>query len=290
MNRRLLSFAIIFFLSLALLYVSAAGAASGKPASLTFAYEDTNSFPWVFDNNGQAEGLDIELIRLLETKLNVRMNLVPYPWNRALTMMRSGSIDGVIGSSFKADRLAMGAYPTKTGASSESSRESDIDAAKRIHTSGYSLYRLKGTNIRWDGTEMVNLGDRSVAAQAGFTITQDLKKIGVAVKEIPDDPNLIFRGLIKKYFAAAAVQTTTADYIFRKNREYRNTIEKCSANSKPFHQKPYYLMLSFQLVRQYPALAADIWKNIEEIRRSEAYRARIKNFFTRFTANPPAGD
>ncbi len=278
-------FLIIVISFLTLLSVGAASADPEKPASLTFAYEDTNSFPWVFDDAGKAEGLDIVLIRLLERKMNIKITLVAYPWNRCLAMMRSGSIDGVIGSSFKPDRLTMGAYPTKTGISSESTRDTDIDITKRIHNSGYSLYRLIGTGIRWDGAEMVNLGDRSVAAQAGFTITQDLKKIGVAVNEVPDDPSLIFRGLIKKYFAAAAIQTTTADYIFKKNREFRNRIEKCSVNSKPFHQKPYYLMLSFQFTGKYPSLARQIWNNIEHIRQSEAYRKQEKEIIARFTKN-----
>jgi polar amino acid transport system substrate-binding protein len=253
-----------------------------KPASLTFACEDTNSFPWVFQNKGNTEGLDIELLKILERRLGVKINLVKYPWKRCLAMMKSGEIDGVIGSSFKPDRLNMGSYPTKQGGSNESTRERDVDISKRLHISGYSLYRLKGTPIEWNGKTFKNLGDKTIAAQMDFTIAVDLLKLGAVIKETPEDPSFIFRGLINGHFAAAALQTSTANHILNRNSEYRSRIEKCSVDVSPFHQKPYYLMLSFQLMSKYPGFAEKIWKGIEEVRESDAYKNKSRSFLKNY--------
>lgn len=278
-NASLLITAVFILL---VLYLPVTAAAQPKPASLTFACEDTNSFPWVFQSKGNTEGLNIELLKILERKLGVRINLVKYPWKRCLAMMKSGEVDGVIGSSFKPDRLNMGSYPTKQGGSNESTREKDIDVSKRLHTSGYSLYRLKGTAIEWNGKAFKNLGEKIIAAQMDFTISEDLSRLGAVVKETPEDPSFIFRGLINGHYAAAALQTSTANHILNRNSEYRRRIEKCSADINPFHQKPYYLMLSFQLINKYPGFADKIWKGVQEVRESEAYRKKSRSFLKNY--------
>ena len=42
----------------------------------------------------------------------------------------------------------------------------------------------------------------------------------------------------------------------------------------PLIEKPYYLLLSHAFVAQHPDLAERIWKTIEEVRTSPAYRKR----------------
>jgi polar amino acid transport system substrate-binding protein len=151
-----------------------------------------------------------------------------------------------------------------------------------MHTSGYSLYRLKGTAAEWDGQAFNHLDGKKIASQLSFTITADMKALGAPVIETPSDPENIFRGLIKNYFAAAAVQTSTAEFLLGRNQEFADKIEKCSVNTPPFHQKPYYLMLSFALIEKYPEFSQGVLKNVEKIRESEAFKARSKEFFQQY--------
>ena len=272
------SVAVLFFSILC----STLSAAPVQPATLTIAYEDDNSFPWVFDVRGIPEGLDIEFMKLLEKELRIKIVMVKYPWKRCLAMMQKGDVDGVIGSSFKPDRLSLGAYPTKNGFSNERTGDQEIDETKRMHTSGYSLYRLKGAAAEWDGRAFNHLDGKKIASQLDFTITADMKALGAPVVETTNDPENIFRGLIMNYFAAAAVQTGTAEFLLGRNQEFADKIEKCSVNKPPFHQKPYYLMLSFALIEKYPEFSQVVLKNVEKIRESKAFKARSKEFFQQY--------
>lgn len=279
MSRWMRSTCTLFFLAVS---YSPASAQPQKPAKLIIAYEDDNSFPWVFDVKGKPEGLDIELMRLLEKELSVQVVLVKYPWKRCLAMMEKGAVDGVIGSSFQSDRLSMGAYPVKRGFSSERTEEAEIDETKRLHTSGYSLYRRKGAKAEWDGKAIKNLGGKGVASQLGFSITADIKALDVPVIEVAADPERMLQGLLKGEFAAAAVQTSSAQFLLSKNKEYAEKIEKCNVDTVPFHQKPYYLMLSKKLIGEYPELSREIWRTLESVRESAVFKARSKLFFQQY--------
>ncbi len=115
---------------------------------LTLCHEDRDSYPWVLRDGS---GLNLELLAQVAEALQLRLQLVAVPWKRCLAGLEDGHYDGAFAASFKAERLAMGRYPTTA--------EGDLDVSKRLHLSLYSLYSAAWRSAR--------LGRSATARPAG---------------------------------------------------------------------------------------------------------------------------
>lgn len=247
---------------------------AGQPLKMTLAHEDKASYPWVFPvtNNASYEGLDLIFIDFLQDELGIELTTVAMPWARCLVTMEEGYVDGCFSSSFKEDRLVNGVYPTTdTG---------EPDASKRIHSSDYSLYFIKGKDITFDGKTIYGLNG-NVGVQRTFSIIPALEKLGVSVDEGTSDPVIIFRKLLLGRIAAAAIQTGNADAIIENNPEFKEHIVKYETNLAPFNKKPYFIMLSHQFVESNPEYAVVFWNAVQKVRESEAYKKAAYEFLNK---------
>jgi len=238
---------------------------ASPPSTLRFCYEDENAFPWVFTHNGKIEGLDLRLIKLLEAEIKTPIQLISLPWKRCMAFLKTNQVDGAFASSFKQERLSMGVYPTF--------KEGRLNEMQRIHTSSYSLYTTQNSDVEWDGTEFKNLKGQ-VSVQLGFSIIDQLHKLGVGVREVKG-PERALTDVLAKKSVAAAVQTDRADFILSKSSTLQGELIKYPI---ALVEKPYYLMLSFKLTKNNPKFSQFIWNSIESIRDSEA----MKNSSTEF--------
>lgn len=248
----------------AALLMAGMSAMGGEIGVLTFGHEDKGAHPWVYPAAGGGyEGLDLEFMGLLAKELGVEIRLVAYPWQRCLILMGEGQLDGAFASSYKEDRERYGAYPR--GADGEP------DADKRIHTSGYSLYARKGSGIGFDGKKMVGLGEGRVGVQRGFSIVQDFDRMGIPYDDGTNDPEVLFRKLKMGRNPAVAVQTERAAAVLAGN-EGLGDIERIDLELDPFRPKPYYAMLSHQVLERDPAFGKRFWGAVEKVRKGEEYR------------------
>ncbi len=262
----ILTFILIFFYS--------SPYAEDQPTQITLGHEDQNAYPWVLEGIGGYSGLDLELIDLLQDKFGIKIKTVGYPWTRALVTMQRGDIDGVFAASYKPEREKYGCYPFKGG---------KLDGDRRIHTSGYSLYILKGSNLKFDGDKFENLvsgiGVTDIGVQRSFSIIPSLEKFDVSLNDSSADPGHILNLLFHKRIAAAAIQADRADQIIAAKPLYQKEIVKYETDKKPFHQKPYFIMLSHQFVKRYPEFSETFWDAVEEVRNSSEYRQRETEFY-----------
>ncbi|NEX60741.1 substrate-binding periplasmic protein [Noviherbaspirillum galbum] len=246
-----------------LLFLAQAAMAADRPAKLVLCHENQDSYPWIMTDR---PGLNILLLKLLERDLKLPVEFVPLPWKRCLAELAAGRVDGAFAASFKADRLAMGRYP---GAARDTP-----DPAKRLHGSSYSLYRLKGGNLDWDGSAFHNLSG-PVGILSGFSIQDFLLERGVQVDEGTGSPERTLRKLEAGRIQGAALQTRRADHLLQ-HPELAARIERLPV---PLEDRPYYLMLSFDLVRGHPALAEDIWNRVARLRDSGEFRQIERDFY-----------
>jgi polar amino acid transport system substrate-binding protein len=65
--------------------------------------------------------------------------------------------------------------------------------------------------------------------------------------------------------AAVLAQDVTADALLKDQKRFEGIVKL----KTPFATKPYYLMLSYQFIKKYPAVAEQIWTSIKEIRKTE---------------------
>lgn len=231
-----------------------APATAAASAQLRLCFENATIQPW---RTADGKGLNIELLQQVSQQVGVGFVYLALPWKRCLASLQANEVDGAFAASFSAERLEMGAYPGGKVA----------DPAKRLHTDRYVLLRRKGTAVQWDGKQISNL-DGAVGVQLGYSIGAQLRGWGVAVEEGNQGALALARRLIMGRVAAVAMGGSDATMLFAQP-EIANQLEELPL---PLTEKPYYLMLSHPLMSNQPELAQRIWKAIETVRNSPAYK------------------
>ena len=72
---------------------------------MTVVHGDDNWAPNEFrDSNGQLSGIHIDLIRMAAAELNIELEFVAVPWQRALNMMKQGQADAISYAGYSEER------------------------------------------------------------------------------------------------------------------------------------------------------------------------------------------
>jgi polar amino acid transport system substrate-binding protein len=232
---------------------------------LTFAFEDKEQPPYYMGNSlfvkENNPGVSVEIIKMLGEMIDgLEIKLIRCPWKRCLYSLQNNSIDGVFNASYKQKRLDFGWYPTI-----DEELEGIVDTSKRITFLTYSFYKLKNTNVEWDGQTISNVQRKAIGAPFGYSIVGDLQKKGFTVEESPSTKSNLER-LVLNRVDVVALQDVTADSIIQSNPKIFANIEKMQP---AFMTKAYYLMLSHGFVESHPRVAQQIWDTIKIIRETE---------------------
>jgi len=179
------------------------------------------------------------------------------PAKRGVMMMADNKVDGTFHMSFKTKRMKFGVYPMKDG---------KVDSSRKLMAYSYALYTLKNSPLQWNGSKLINLNGE-IGTSIGFSIVDDLKKMGVRVYEnssLNGQMGMLSLGRI----AAVVNIESLGDYALRSYPQKFKDIIKI----KPlFKTKDYYLMLSHKFVQEKSELAKNIWNEIKRIRETGEY-------------------
>lgn len=215
------------------------------------AYEDKSLPPYYMGGSSEiptAPGVSIEIMRETAKAAGIEIEFVRMPWVRCLKSLQRGDIDVIFNASFKEDRLDSGVYPMVDG---------KPDPARRIATVAYALYRLKGAPVGWKGQAITGL-DGPVGVPAGYSVVQDLNRMGVKTEEAADTITN-FKKLASRRIPAVATLDVSGDALLN---EFP-TIEKMMP---PLVTKDYFVMVSHQLYDSKRALVDRLWTKLAEIR------------------------
>ncbi|MBV8464969.1 MAG: hypothetical protein JO218_03395 [Burkholderiales bacterium] len=249
----------MLIIGLLLACTTAATAAATAWKTITLCSEDQDNYPWIMQRRPSYISVMLEM---MAPRLGVRIELVAKPWKRCLQEMQLGVVDGVVNSSFLPERVPMGVYPMRDG---------QPDARRRMLTNGYSLYKVRGSPVDWDGKHLTGL-DGIVGAQTSFSIVDQLRAMKVKVDDSSKSGSDVLRNLVLGTFAAAALPTVNADRLIADNPNFRAEVEKLPT---PLVEKHYYLMLSRQLVTAQPQLAERVWNEVEQVREMPEFGRRV---------------
>lgn len=223
---------------------------------LKVCYEGEDVRPW---RHKDGTGLNFELLSRVAKRAGVVFEFEATPWRRCFIEVQNGNSSAILGASFKAERMAYAAYPG--GATP--------DAKRSAYHDRYVLIRRKGDKLDWDGKMFYNLVG-PIGVQNGYSIGSDLKTIGVTIDDgghsLADNIQKLLSGRIAGVAGLAGEMNT----LFAAESQLRSKLE---AAPVPLQEKPYYLLLSNQLVQTRPELAERIWAAIEVVRQSKEYRA-----------------
>jgi polar amino acid transport system substrate-binding protein len=242
------------WLSVGMAWAAEPAKATPAPAPLRLCFENATIQPW---RTADGRGLNIELLQQVSQLAGQPFVYQALPWKRCLASLQANEVEGAFAASFSAERLEIGAYPGGKVA----------DPTKRMHTDRYVLLRRKGAAVQWDGKQISNL-DGAVGVQLGYSIAAQLRGWGVAVEEGNQGALALARRLIMGRVAAVAMGGSDATMLMAQP-EVANQLEELPL---PLTEKPYYLLLSHQLMASQPELAQRIWKAIETVRNSPAYK------------------
>lgn len=221
---------------------------------LRVAYEDKEQSPNYLGNgtaiDTEKPGISVEIVKQAVEDLGLTVEFSRLSWARCLADLKSGRVDAIFNSSYVKERLEFGVYP---------GHGETADPALRITTIEYSLYRMKGSAVGWDGETFAGI-TAPVGAVIGYSIIAELKKRGLTVDEAASS-EVNLRKLANGRIAAAALQAGSADQMLKTSAFA--TIEKIKP---PLVTKDYFVMMSPAYVKADPALADRIWAKIGALR------------------------
>ena len=240
------------------LLCAAACAPAYASTKVTLCFENKMVMPWRTVNRG---GLNFELLKRIEAKLDISFDYQLLPWKRCLAKLKANEVDGAFTVSFSNERREYGAFPGGATA----------DVKKRMHYARYFLLRKRGSTIDWDGKQFHRL-DGKIAFQLGYSVGDLLREMRVPVDESNDSPYNVGRKVITGRVAAAAMMDSDVSVLM--GGPLAPQLEVVAA---PLIEKAYYLMLSNALAKSRPELAERIWKSVEEVRNGREYGKLVKD-------------
>ena len=231
---------------------------------LRVAYEDKALPPYYLGNSFQIDpvnpGVSVELMHMAAAQLGLEIQAVRMPWVRCLISLQKGEVDAIFNASFKEDRQENGVYPMAGG---------KPDSTRRIATVAYSLYSPTTSPLTWDGKAVSGLSG-FVGVPAGYSIADDLTKMGIKVEEAPDTISN-FKKVSAGRIAAVATLDTTGDTLLATGQ-----FPQLRKLQPPLVAKDYFVMFSHQYFDSHRAMAEKLWQKVGELRETKGPQLHAK--------------
>ena len=228
---------------------------SFSASAITLCYDDGEQYPWITKNG---KGFNIILLEMVAAETGEKLELISMPWKRCLEGVAKGDIAGAFAASYTDDRAKYAVYPMAVG---------KLDHTRRLHTDGYTLLRLKGSSVGWDGSKFSNLTG-PIGTQVAYSIASDIVGWGATVDSNSDTPETLLRRFGAGQLQAIALLTGEAQFALRKPY----LAGKVEIVSPPLSEKPYFVIFGRGYYDKNRKTADDLWSMIAKVRESEEYK------------------
>nr|WP_295787466.1 hypothetical protein [Rhodoferax sp.] len=235
---------------------------ASETPTLRICTGDDESYPWQFNDR---PGVLMHMMRMVEKGVDGKFVIQAKPWKRCLSELNAGQVHAAFKASYSADRAAEGAVYPMLG--------ERLDMDKRLLTDQYSLFRLKGAAVEWDGKRLT--ADGIVGAQTGFSVVAQLKGLGATVDDGTRQASASLQKLVRGRVVAVALQTQEGDSLVARNPEFAASIERMQP---VLVEKPYFLVFSRDFFAEHEAHARLIWSTIARVRESTDYKNLLRDF------------
>lgn len=235
----------------------------GIPQKISILYEETNYIPW---STVTGKGVDIEMIEAILSEMKIELELKSLPWKECLEMLQENKVDAALNGSYKESRAKYCKYPLNA--------IGEPDSSLALHQDGYSLYKVSGSKVEWDGKGIVDSKSETVGAVEGVSVIDILKKSGCKVIEM-DSPEALLEQLLLGKIEAVALPTITTDIMIMNTPKYNQKIVK---SAQAISKKPYFLIFSLKFAEEYPELCKKIWNAIAEYKKTPDYQKLLETY------------
>jgi len=236
------------------------------PQHLTFGVR--NAHPFVMLKDGQIDspdpGIFIEYLEMVAKRTGISIQYRMCPPKRCFILLGEGHLDGVPIGSYNVERQnKYAAYPMKNG---------QVDESRKTIEGQYSLYKLRGTAVNWNGKDLQNV-DKPIGVNLGYSITHFFK-----MRNIPMIENGSTRANMEMLalgrVAGVAIFPVVGDRVIASHEKFSSIVKI----PEPLISKAYYLLLSHQFVQAHPGLANNIWQAAANIGKEGLYRGLLKKY------------
>ena len=249
-----------FATSITLLAALACQAAYCAPAApLHLCYEDVPQPPWTMPDGS---GLNIELLKRVETLTGEQFVLSSRPWLRCMEETRLGRMDGMIGGADSPERRQFSLPPLLPNGSP--------DAGKAMYVDNVSIFLRAASGAAWDGKELRN-PRRTVVTQRGYFVADLMRARGQRVIDNVKSADEALRLLASGTADVAVLMENSVQNMLRDDPRFRGRIVMAPT---PFTVFPFYLLIGRASYEKNPARMEAIWSAIAAVRASPDYRKR----------------
>lgn len=209
-------------------------------------------------------GFRVEVLRSAGKTCGLAVQFLPVPWQRAVDMVKSGSVDGAFSASWSEERAAFGMFPMKAGSP---------DPAKAMKGYTYSLFVHPGSSMTWDG-KSVGGADRKVIVERGSAGVGLATKLGLEPLEVSGYPNMV-RMLAEKRAAGMVGVGSHVDKVLEETPALGKSVKEVQV---PLEAKHGYVMVGKPYYQANSAAVECLWKALGDIRAKPAYRQLVMSY------------
>jgi ABC-type amino acid transport substrate-binding protein len=249
------------------LFIIALGLSSVSAKEIKVCAEDSQWFPMVFKSeNGEIRGVQVDIVKKSLDSLNLKYDLKLLPWKRCLRNVEEGSYDAAIGASYTKTRALFMNYPI----SAKESAENSTKHQQRIAQSEYVVVTHNGSNFKFDGN--LNVVPQPIYVPAGFSIAEDLRRVGLEVDDGAKKDISNFQKLLRsKKGSVVAIRELALSY-----KQTLKTGNELIISSRSIKSKSNYLGFS-KKTKLSEETIQKIWKQITKTR-EESIKALYKKY------------
>jgi polar amino acid transport system substrate-binding protein len=217
-------------------------------------------YPFTFVEEGEAVGLQIDIISKALSNLGYDVNYKPLPWKRCLSSAESGEFDAVATASYKDKRAAFLNYPSDASSVKKS--------AHRVMQVEYVVVTAASNSYQYAGD--IATIPTPVRVPRGYSIGDDLKKQGLKVDDTAAGDENNIKKMLRKGDGSVVTLPKIVE-LLSKQDAYKG---KLNVSATPVKSKSYYFPFS-KASKISKADQEKIWLEIANVRNDLAFMGKM---------------
>ncbi len=217
-------------------------------------------YPYTYEENGEAKGIHIDMVREVMKNLGHTAVFTPLPWKRCLKLTEVGEFNAIVSASYKPKRAEYLRYPPDAASSSKSKwRTTQVE---------YVVVSYANSKYVFEG-DLATL-PRPVRAPLGYSIVDDLKAKGINVVTAPNFTDNM-RALIQSKRGVVITPPLNAEVMHKDPR----FSEQFRVHETPVASKSYYMPFSKKNSGISEQEMGRIWEEIARLRDNTQYMLEL---------------
>lgn len=227
---------------------------------VTICVEDRYWPPSSFFVDGEAQGLQVTMIRTLMTRLGIEHTFQRMPWNRCFSSASGGTTDAILGMLYLPERNKDFQYPK--GA------KTLLSNAKALQHMAFLIVTREETELNQPSRE--NLPPSPIGVPMGYPAADSYRQLGANVVEVANHKDLLdllARGRINSLHLAKPLFE-----FFISQPAYAG---KFKAHPNPENIGPLYMAFSKQSSLPLPVMER-IWEELARVRADKKLMQKLR--------------